>query len=442
MQSFLSCAPHLGGHCEDKWASRIRDHNSFVQRAHFEWGPEGVPSRVSRVLALSDPHGDARLLLLSLLAVEVVAYVEGKLVWTGGTALVVICGDLIDDCRINCAHEAGPDAPTRRMELGADGANEWEVLALLSSLVANGARIVWVLGNHEHMRMMGQQERHYQRHVSRGYEDKFMPGAWREGGRMRRLFGPLRVAVSVGNALFLHADPVAPSVGNSSPRTYGTVREYVEAVNRLVDSGPEGVSDRKNSKLVWGRKAGHRYTEAVCEKITRHIKERTLVVRGHCVTGDADRPVGLSIASNPATSREHFVSTNEYKQTHHTAGITFGCLGFENGGVVSGIARVDCGASASMQLHGKHKLMSVLEIATLAGKDHCFALTERRFRVDAKTQTSVPSPVARHRSPRLRTARASRSPRDAQARDAPHGREAREIRPVYGDRRFYTPAGA
>jgi hypothetical protein len=61
------------------------------------------------VFALSDPHGDARLVLRSLIEIGVVAYKNGRLVWEGGTALVVICGDLIDDCRVHCAHEAGAD---------------------------------------------------------------------------------------------------------------------------------------------------------------------------------------------------------------------------------------------------------------------------------------------------------------------------------------------
>lgn len=466
MQSFLLCAPHFDHgqrtkQRECEWTTGIK-HDSFVHRAHFEWGPEGDETRVSRVFALSDPHGDARLVLRSLIEIGVVVYKKGQLVWEGGTALVVICGDLIDDCRVHCAHEAGADVETRRMEIGSkDGSNEWEVLALLNLLVANGARIVWVLGNHEHMRMMEQQEGHYQRHVSRSYEERFMPGAWKSDGTMRRLFGPLRVAVSVGNALFLHADPVAPHFRHGGTRTYNSVREYVEDVNRLVQSKrgphgssspgyPQGISDRRNSRLVWGRKAGHEYTDDVCAEITRHIRGPVLVVRGHCVTGDSSRTAGRSIAWNPATRDEHFVSTNEYKKEHETAGITFGCLRFDNG-VVSGIARVDCGASASMQIgkDGKHKLMSVLEIETTGTGNEArvgFALTEHRFRVDAKTRTSGPKVPVLHRprswsSPRGRRAH-GREAREARQAHGPTGREGLTARRVYGGRHFYTPAGA
>ena len=316
---------------------------------------------------------------------------------------------------------------------------------------------------------------------------------------MRRLFGPMRVAVSVGSVLFLHADPVAPHFRHSGPlgprgplgplgphtgkHPYNSVREYVEDVNRLVQSKgphgssspgfpgyPKGISDRMNSRLVWGRKAGHEYTDDVCSEITRHIRGPVLVVRGHCVTGDARQSLGRSILQNPATRDEHFVSTNEYKKEHETAGITFGCLRFDNG-VVSGIARVDCGASASMQIgkDGKHKLMSVLEIETMGTGNEArvgFALTEHRFRVDAKTRTSGPKAPVLHRprssssSPRGRRAHGpharqahglqARQAHGLQAREARQahgptsreGREAREPRPVYGGRHFYTPAGA
>ena len=116
MQSFLLCAPHFDHERpgqrkkqrECEWTTGIK-HSSFVHRAHFEWGPEEDETRVSRVFALSDPHGDARLVLRSLIEIGVVAYKNGRLVWEGGTALVVICGDLIDDCRVHCAHEAGAD---------------------------------------------------------------------------------------------------------------------------------------------------------------------------------------------------------------------------------------------------------------------------------------------------------------------------------------------
>ena len=189
------------------------DRNAFAHRAHFEW------SEVDDVQVFSDIHGDARLLLRCLLEIGVISDAE-TLAWTGKRTLVVICGDLIDDCRVHCANDrVNRDQPTRRMELGSEpGANEWEVLALLNVLVSKGARIVWVMGNHELMRMQetngagSAEQGRYQRHVTRAYEEKSVGvGAWKQGsqeGTMSRLFGVPRCVVTVGDVVFLHADPV------------------------------------------------------------------------------------------------------------------------------------------------------------------------------------------------------------------------------------------
>lgn len=343
--------------CEQAWVRE--DPHGLMMRAEFEWG------EVDRVFAMSDIHGDARLLRRSLLAIRVI---DEEHTWIGGRALVVICGDLVDDCRRNCAAEGGPDAATRRMELGkTDGANEWEVLALLRSLVAKGARIVWVTGNHELMRMRDERTGHYQRSVSAQYETTRSgdaSAAWQPGGAMRELFGTVRAAVCVGDVVFLHADPIRVQANE----THETARDYTRAANeRSAD-----LVDGKLAGLVWGRNAGNGFREALCAKLTRHIARPVLVVRGHCITGSATGEArGAAIRASVRTARKkgHFESA-----APTDAGVTFACLRFGHEGVVSGVARVDCGASASI---GLNERMSVLEItrrgSALAFREHRFS---------------------------------------------------------------------
>lgn len=411
--------PAKGTKC-DRMMVSARSTNEFAKRASFEW------SEVDKVYAMSDIHGDARLLLLCLLRIGVIGD-ERTLEWTGGRSLVVICGDLIDDCRQKCANARGGDAPlSRRMELGEetkdkenDGANEWEVMALLNVLVSKGARIVWVMGNHELMRMQeassgesGPSRRAYQRHVTRDYEERRGRAAWSKEGHMARLFGPLRCVVTVGNVVFIHADPVdvRTSALFDRDREFATAREYAEHVNRVVATHREdaftGTDGQGSINLVWGRRLGHGFKPIQCDRIMpRHIGERTFVVRGHCITGSARNEArGVTIdprRRKPASKPRHFIESSNYKKLVSGAstsitnggasrgakvGITFGCLEFAKKGahpkrgergIVSGVARVDCGASASI---AANEHMGVLEIVHLG--NGAVALSQIRFAAD------------------------------------------------------------
>jgi hypothetical protein len=313
------------------------------------------------------------------------------------------------------------------MELGEetkdkknDGANEWEVMALLNVLVSKGARIVWVMGNHELMRMQeassgesGLSRRAYQRHVTREYEERRGRAAWSKEGYMARLFGPLRCVVTVGNVVFIHADPVdvRTSAYFDRDREYATAREYAEHVNRVVAKHREnaftGTDGQGSISLVWGRRLGHGFKPSKCNDIMpRHIGERTFVVRGHCITGSASNEArGVTIdprRRKPASKPRHFIESSNYTKlvssTSTTSttnggasrgakvGITFGCLEFAKKsahqktgerGIVSGVARVDCGASASI---AANEHMGVLEIVHL-GKG-AVALSQIRFAAD------------------------------------------------------------
>lgn len=415
MNRVEKCRDPLRGPKCDRTLASERSKNEFARRASFEW------SEVDKVYALSDIHGDARLLLLCLLRIGVIGDAI-SLKWIGGKCIVVICGDLIDDCRRNCANARGGDAPlSRRMELGeetgdkkTDGTNEWEVLALLNVLVSKGARIVWVMGNHELMRMQeassgesGTSRRAYQRHVTREYEEKRRraygkagPAAWSEEGHMAQLFGPLRCVVTVGNVVFIHADPVdvRKSAYFDRDREYATTREYAEHVNRVVAKHRHEAftgTDREGSiNLVWGRRLGHGFKPDKCNHIMpKHIRERAFVVRGHCITGSARNEArGVTIdprRKKPASKPNHFIESSNYEKLRGSSaklGITFGCLEFAKRdgvrkrgerGIVSGVARVDCGASASI---ASNEHMGVLEIVHLG--NGAVALSQIRFAAD------------------------------------------------------------
>lgn len=350
---------------------------AFSHRAHFEW------SEVDDVQVFSDIHGDARLLLRCLLEIGVISDTE-TLEWTGKRTLVVICGDLIDDCRVHCANDrVNHDKPTRRMELGSErGANEWEVLALLNVLVSKGARIVWVMGNHELMRMQetngaSAERGRYQRHVTRAYEERSVGvGAWRKEGTMSRLFGVPRCVVTVGDVVFLHADPVDVRGGATNARsdknkksTYPSARAYAEHVNGLVAKQRHRAFER-NSDLVWGRSLGNNLDEAKCDIIMpSHIDRATFVVRGHCIAGIARSKGARGVTFRPPESSGRvrrartpgdFVRSTD-PSIKRVPGITFGCLRFDErkGGIVSGVARVDCGASASIRANDQMSVLSI-----------------------------------------------------------------------------------
>jgi len=148
------------------------------------------------------------------------------------------------------------------------------------------------------------------------------------------------------------------------------------------------VLSRSVVNLVWGRKSGHEYKDSRCASITGHITEPVLVVRGHCVAGTAGREGrGTTIGDKArfAHASGDFVASNDPTSSAGPSGVTFGCLRYNDEGVVSGIARVDCGASASIRLN-EH--MSVLEIQKAAA----FRFKEHRFSADGRGRPERGSP--------------------------------------------------
>jgi hypothetical protein len=406
MEQIRRCASKVVGTdrirpCDSELIRDRADRNAFANRAHFEW------SEVDEVRVFSDIHGDARLLLRCLIEIGVISDTE-TLEWTGKRTLVVICGDLIDDCRVHCANDrVHPDKPTRRMELGSErGANEWEVLALLNVLVSKNARIVWVMGNHELMRMQETDEAstergRYQRHVTRAYEETSVGvGAWKREGTMSRLFGVPRCVVTVGDVVFLHADPVDVRGGTKKTKKYPSARAYAEHVNGTVAKHRHRAF-QKNSDLVWGRTLGNNLDESKCDKIMpSHIDRPTFVVRGHCIAGIARSKGARGVTFRPPEGHEgherrarkasDFVSSTD-PLIKRVPGITFGCLRFDErkGGIVSGVARVDCGASASIRANDQ---MSVLSIKPT--RNGALTLSQHRFNAGGgRGQTGLYTPA-------------------------------------------------
>ena len=210
------------------------------------WCPDGVidTSKVRRVSAISDIHGDAGWLLFGMQLAGLIVKKQTatrttyKYVAEGNEDhALVICGDVADDKR-------GAETDDVRMEGFASerGTGTWNALAFISYLVARkNAKIVVVLGNHEIMNLMGEQSVvGYKRDATLRHE------ASRKGwtGGMRALLAPVHVAVCAGNVLFLHAD--APRQTSAPGGLEGLVRECNRRFNRSVDVGRRSSSSRQD----------------------------------------------------------------------------------------------------------------------------------------------------------------------------------------------------
>jgi 3',5'-cyclic AMP phosphodiesterase CpdA len=160
-------------------------------------------ARLARVVAVGDLHGDLR---ASLEVLELAGLVDSEGRWSGGDAVLVQTGDVVD---------RGPDSR--------------DIIALLARLEgeaeAVGGRVVALLGNHEVMNLMGDW-----RYVSPGDLQRYgsreaRVAAWSEGGEdYARLIGLPMVAV---------VDRVAYAHG-------GVTAEYarmgLDGINALVPS--------------------------------------------------------------------------------------------------------------------------------------------------------------------------------------------------------------
>jgi hypothetical protein len=325
-----------------------RDTSSpWISEGVIDVGPSGV------LFAFSDLHGDVGLLKENLYNAGLI---DRRFRWLMRHAVVVVCGDTIDDCRgATCgALETQMSAAGFDGDPGAPhGSNEWNMLMLIRYLTKQGARIVTLFGNHEVMRTKAQSGP-YQRRVSAEYERRLGIDGWGAGSVMRTLLGEPLLMACAGNVLFLHAD--APRQTSAPGGLEALVRECNRRFRRSIEVG--GVDGAVNDAL-WGRRFGTHIDGAVCDELARTLP-RVLVVRGHCINrgqscldGGVCRPFLMTGADKEAL-RERGVATARAARVGRVAhgrgevfdGVTLACFGRDVARPYGGaVLRVDCGAS-------------------------------------------------------------------------------------------------
>jgi hypothetical protein len=352
------------------------------------------------VVAFSDLHGDVGLLKAHLFGAGLI---DLAFRWLQPNAIVVICGDLVDDCRQNIGtcnpllqlphgasaqDKAVHEEKTKMgdwinkqmsdMDFEGDtaaphGSNTWNMLMLIRFLIERGARIATVVGNHEVMRMEGDWNwANYTRQVSKDYEKKNGLNNWSEASVMRSLFGDPIIMACAGGVLFLHADAPKP---NNKIRTNEDLAVMVTKYNTdfrtalTLNKGARPSQDGVLKEFIWGRSLGTDLTPGVCNDLAAAMPH-VLVVRGHCVNdiqniqmksagcmvhtfhfadgGDAKRALESTckIKSNSVrVGRAGGPATKKLLDRFH--GITLACYGARRSRSKFGgaVLRVDCGAS-------------------------------------------------------------------------------------------------
>ncbi len=291
------------------------------------WIKNGVISLSKNdfVVAFSDLHGDVGLLKAHLFGAGLI---DLDFKWLNANAIVVICGDLVDDCREpagTCNHvrplHSGASAHElveyesvmkEKMALGSwinqqmserdfdgdtaapHGSNTWNMFMLIRFLIERGARIATVVGNHEVMRMEGDMNWHnYARQVSKEYEKTHGLDDWRSGQSVvRKLFGDPIIMACAGSVLFIHAD--APNVrkedqildnSNLAKMVEQYNAEFTKELNEMHHAFIGGTTRPLTQNLkgfVWGRSLGLSLTAGKC-KALKETMGHVLVVRGHCI---------------------------------------------------------------------------------------------------------------------------------------------------------------
>lgn len=330
-----------------------RDTSSpWISEGVIDVGPSGV------LFAFSDLHGDVGLFKENLYNAGLM---DRRFRWLMRHAVVVVCGDTVDDCRgATCgALEAQMSAAGFDGDPGAPhGSNEWNMLMLIRYLVTKqGARIVTLFGNHEVMRIKGQSAP-YRRRVSAEYERRTGIDGWGAGSVMRTLLGEPLLMACAGNVLFLHAD--APRQTSSVPGGLeGLVRECNRRFRRSVDVGGVVAADGGIHDALWGRRLGSQLDGAVCDELARTLPH-VLVVRGHCINGGPRGRNGLAspflmTGADKEALRGRGVATARAARVGRVAyggrgevfdGVTLACFGRDVARPYGGaVLRVDCGAS-------------------------------------------------------------------------------------------------
>ncbi len=173
---------------------------------------------VSKILAVSDIHGEYAVLVDLLVASEVI---DDYLHWIWGDGHLVFLGDVFDR----------GDMVTETL---------WLIYRLEREAKAAGGRVHYVLGNHEHLVVQG---------VERYVNNKYLRGIARKTGiEYKDLYGPAtemgrwlrskHVVIRLNDILFVHGG-LAPDVV-----TYGlTLHDMNEAARSSIDQSLEQSSD-------------------------------------------------------------------------------------------------------------------------------------------------------------------------------------------------------
>ena len=323
---------------------------AVVPRQQPRWLSDGVidvgPGGV--LFALSDLHGDVGLLKESLYNAGLM---DRSFRWLMRHAVVVVCGDTVDDCRgATCDLEAPMEG-----DAGAPrGSNTWTVLMLLRYLATvEGARIVTLFGNHEAMRVEGASAK-YTRRVSTEYERR----VGIDDSVVRSLLGEPLLMACAGNVLFLHADAPRVRVGGGA-ELQALVRRCNRQFRRSLEHGELGRVRGVVHDALWGRRLGARIDAGVCTELSTSMPH-VLVVRGHCVnspgaasgvarpfrvTGAAKEALGARGVATAGTARVGRVADTD-SGGELFDGVTLACFGRDPSRPYGGaVLRVDGGAS-------------------------------------------------------------------------------------------------
>jgi hypothetical protein len=389
--------PHYVSDCRRERETSARPvltpcERAVVGASSSHWISEGVidvgPSGV--LFAFSDLHGDVGLFKEHLYNAGLM---DRRFRWLMRHAVVVVCGDTVDDCRgATCgALEAQMGAAGFDGDPGAPhGSNEWNMLMLIRYLVAKqGARIVTLFGNHEVMRIKGQSAP-YQRRVSAEYERRTGIDVWGAGSVMRTLLGEPLLMACAGNVLFLHAD--APRQTTAPGGLEGLVRECNRRFRRTIEAG--GVVDGDVHDALWGRRLGAHIDAAVCDELARNMPH-VLVVRGHCINNGRGGSSSSSSSSVPflmtgadkEALRRRGVATARAARVGRASGggngevfdgVTLACFGRDVARPYGGaVLRVDCGASYAFGGGRAGALVCILMSNGEVGDVYCIAGARR-----------------------------------------------------------------
>jgi hypothetical protein len=197
-----------------------------------------VLPKVPRIIALGDIHGDYNLAIQLLKLASLIKIKDNKIIWIGGSTIVVQVGDQIDSYRPSKDENKNLDI--------SDEPNDIKILYLFSDLDKQAAKyngmVISLLGNHEIMNSEG-----FINYVSKnnlkdigGAEErkrKFAPG-----GELGIFLGCTRhSSIIIGSNLFVHAGFIDGLIKEMQINTITDIEE----INLKIKMWLTGLIDKK-----------------------------------------------------------------------------------------------------------------------------------------------------------------------------------------------------